>query len=224
MKLSVFFYIVLFCILGLMSLSQGQVSEWEAQLKKDPQNMELLLNLGKHYHDVGGMEENKKAVKKAEKYLSRLLDMEPKNCIALVYYGSVLTMKGRDAIFPWNKLKWVKRGIYRMDKAVFFEPDNHEVRLIRGINSATMPKMMNRLSVALEDFKHIEALHRKEPLDMTNTFWLPYYYNYGLIFNENKAFKSAREQFLKTIEIDPGIGLRWVCQAGSEVNGGGKSW
>ena len=195
--------LILLFLFGLISSLPGQVAEWENQLKKDPDNRELLLNLGKHYHNFGGTKENKDAVRKAEKYLFKLLEMEPENCIALVYYGSVLTMKARDAFFPWDKLKWVKKGISRMDEAVTLESDNPEVRFIRGVNSATMPKMMSRLSVALEDFVHIEKLNREKPLNMTKKFWLPYYYNYGLALYKNKEFEAAKEKYLKTIDVDP---------------------
>lgn len=58
--------LILLLTLGLIGRLHGQVSEWEDQLKRDPANKELLLNLGKYYHDLGGMEEDKRAVKKAE--------------------------------------------------------------------------------------------------------------------------------------------------------------
>ena len=163
----IWIYVLLFIVLGMTNSIWGQVREWEMLLKRDPDNKVILLNLGKYYHNLGGMEENKEAVKKADKSLSLLLELEPKHCVAMVYYGSVLTMKARDAFFPWDKMKYVKKGISRMDKAIFFEPGNPEVRLIRGMNSATMPKMFDRLSVALEDLSHIEKLHREKPLEMT---------------------------------------------------------
>lgn len=195
--------LVLLLNLGLTGALRGQVSEWEDQLRNDPANKELLLNLGKHYHDLGGMEEDRSAVKKAEKYLSALLEIDSKNHVAMVYYGSVLTMKARDAFLPWDKLKYIKKGIVRMDKAVLFEPDNPEVRLIRGINSVSMPKRMDRLPVALEDFRTIEKLHREKRLDMTKKFWLPYYYNFGLALSMNEEFEAAKEKFLKAISTDP---------------------
>ena len=85
----------------------AQIPQWEQQLKSDPTNTELLLKLGNAYHDVAGENEDKEAVKKAEQYLSKLLAIEPGNALAIVYYGSVLTMKAREAFLPWEKMKYI---------------------------------------------------------------------------------------------------------------------
>jgi len=146
--------IFLLLILSSKNLS-AQITQWEKQLKSDPSNTELLLKLGKAYHDVAGENEDKEAVKKAEKYLSKLLEIEPGNALAMVYYGSVLTMKARDAFFPWEKMKYMKKGFGKMDSAVALDPDEPEVRLIRAINSTLVPKMFNRLKMALSDFKDV---------------------------------------------------------------------
>jgi tetratricopeptide (TPR) repeat protein len=190
-------------LLGPAGPLHAQAERWEELLKRHPDDPALLMSLGKYYHDIGGMEKNEGAVKKAEKYLSRLLELQPDDPVAMVYYGSVLTMKARDAFFPWNKINHLKKGIVQMDKAVLFSPDNAEVRLIRGINSASMPQKMGRLAVALEDFNHIEELHRRHPLDMPKKFWLPFYCNFGLALLRDGKSEAAMEKFSKTIEIDP---------------------
>ncbi|MFO7891961.1 MAG: tetratricopeptide repeat protein [bacterium] len=185
------------------NLVMGQVERWEEQLKQDPENEKILLNLGKYYHDRSGNQKHKQAVKKAEEYLTQLLHIDSTHGLALVYYGSLLTMKARDASLPWNKLKYVKKGIARMDKAVYFEPDNPEVRLIRGINSVSLPSRFNRLPCGLEDFEHIQQIHKKHPLDLTGNFWLSYYFNYGLALWKAENYTQAREKFSNAIEIDP---------------------
>ena len=194
---------VFYCLPGSSGLSTAQVIVWEKQLDSAPDSTYLLLNLGRYYHDIGGMRENKEAVKKAEKYLIHLLEIEPENSLGLVYYGSVLTLKVRDTRLPWNQLKYIKEGMAKMDMAVSIDPEQAEIRLIRGINSTSMPRMFNRLLIALEDFRYIERLHQKNELKKTSRFWLPYYYNYGLALSQNKDFETATIQFLKTIETDP---------------------
>ncbi|MBN2395184.1 MAG: hypothetical protein JXC36_01835 [Candidatus Atribacteria bacterium] len=136
--------IFLLVFLSSTNLS-AQIPQWEKQLKSDPTNIELLLKLGKAYHDVAGEKEDKEAVKKAEKYLSKLLAIEPGNAPAMVYYGSVLTMKARETFFPWDKMKYMKKGFAEMDSAVAIDPDAPEVRLIRAINATSVPKMFHRL-------------------------------------------------------------------------------
>ncbi len=203
-KISFIFAVILVLEIWLGNvLVFAQADEWERQIEQDPENKTLLLKLGKYYHDIGGSQEDKHAVNKAEKYLCQFLNLDSKHGLALVYYGSVLTMKARDAFFPWDKMKYVKKGISRMDKAVYFEPDNPEVRLIRGINSISLPSMFNRFSCGLEDFKHIEQLDKEKTLDMTKKFWFPYYFNYGLALWKIEKYAEAREKFLNIIHINP---------------------
>ncbi len=181
----------------------AQTPDFERQIREEPDNVQLLLEAGIYFHKIGGMKEDKNAVKQAEKNLKQLLELQPDHALAMVYYGSTLTLKARDAFLPWDKIKWVKRGIEQMDQAVLLEPDNPEVRLLRGINNGSLPAFFNRLSTALEDFAHIERLHKEHPLDMSKTFWLPFYYNYGCALAKNQKYASAETCYLKTIDIDP---------------------
>ena len=195
----------IFMILQITFNSQAaiaQVNQWEEQVKSEPDNRQLLFELGKYWHNVGGVKEDKEAVIKAEHYLERLIEINNENSLALVYYGSIITMKARDAVF-WNKIKFVKQGIEQMDKAVRLDPDNLEVRLVRGSNSVAMPKMMNRLSVALTDFKHIEKLDNEKQLKLSDKYLPQYFYNYGLALFNDQEYKEAREKYLKTVEFDP---------------------
>jgi len=198
---------ITFCLFLILNMSfpgklSGQVSQWEEQLKTEPENTGLLMELGMYYHNLGGDKTDKDAVQKAEEYLSKLLGIDPGNGLAMVYLGSTITMKAQFTRLPWRQLNFMKKGFSRMDKAVYFEPDNPEVRLIRGINSASVPGMFARLSIALEDFQHIEKLHREKPLEMTSNFWLPFYYYYGIVLSKQKDVTGAKIKFEKTIGID----------------------
>ncbi len=194
---------MIFLVIILFSENlSAQIPQWEKQLKTNLTNKELLLKLGKAYHDLGGEKEDKEAVKKAEKYLSKLLEIEPNNALVIVYYGSVLTMKARDAFLPWKKMKYMKKGFAKMDCAVALDLAEPEVRLIRAINSTSVPKMFNRLKIALSDFKYIEELQKEKLKDITNKFWLPYYFYFGLALEKNEKLQAAREKFIRVIELD----------------------
>lgn len=198
--------IIMIISISLLFRSSGnlpaQIPQWENQLKSDPTNTELLLQLGKAYHDLAGENEDKAAAKKAEKYLLKLLAIEPGNAPAIVYYGSVLTMKAREAFFPWDKMKYMKKGFAKMDSAVALDPGEPEVRLIRAINSTSVPKMFHRLNMALSDFNYIEGLEQEKLDEMTNKFWLPYYFYFGLALEKDEQLEPAREKFAQVIELD----------------------
>jgi hypothetical protein len=104
--------------------------------------------------------------------------------------------------FPWDKMKYMKKGFAKMDSAVVLNPDEPELRLIRAINSTSEPQMFNRLNIASSDFKCIEELDKEKLEDMMNKFWLLYYFYFGLALENNEQMESAREKFIKVIEID----------------------
>jgi cytochrome c-type biogenesis protein CcmH/NrfG len=74
---------------------ETQIAGFEGSLREEPENTEILLKLGILYHNLG-VEGDKKAVKKAKDLFEKLLELEPKNAEALAWYGSVLTLRGRD--------------------------------------------------------------------------------------------------------------------------------
>lgn len=180
----------------------AQIPHWEKQLEADPNNTELLLKLGKAYHDLAGVEGDEDAVAQAENYLSKLMKLAPQNAVALVYYGSVLTMKARDAFLPWEKMKYMKQGFAAMDSAVALDPQSPEVRLIRANNGTSVPKMFHRLKTALADYQFIEAMQLEKSGAMPNKFWLPYYYYFGLALMKDEQFQEAKVKFNKVLEID----------------------
>ena len=188
-------------MIGQMTVT-AQVADWEARIQQEPENVDLLLYLGRHYHDEGGTSSVKNAVKKAEDYLSRLLEIEPGHPVALVYIGSVYTMKARDTFLPWNKMKHMKKGFSRMDKAVDLAPHHPEVRLIRGINSVNVPDMFSRLSLAMEDFEAIEKIQSEKSVELNSSFLLPYTYYHGLVLKKSGKSDEAKMKFQKVLEID----------------------
>lgn len=194
---------ILFIFLLLMtSTLYAQVEELENQLKLDPDNQELLLNLGRHYHDTAGEEEDT-ALIRAEEYLSKLLKLDPINALALVYFGSVMTMKARDAGSPWDAMDYLKSGFSRMDKAVILAPNEAEVRLIRGINSLHIPEEFQRQYLALEDFQAIENLISNSDQDWEKKFLLPYYFYFGEALAKKGKSIEAAEKWKNVCTLDP---------------------
>ncbi|MFX0139065.1 MAG: hypothetical protein ACFFDN_35820, partial [Candidatus Hodarchaeota archaeon] len=75
-------------------------------------------------------------------------------------------------------------------------------RLIRAINSTSVPKIFNRLKMAFSDFLYIAGLEKEKLDEMTNKFWLPYYFYFGLALEKDEQLEAAREKFAKVIELD----------------------
>jgi tetratricopeptide (TPR) repeat protein len=122
----------------------------QSRLQSDPTNTLILFQLGDLcYHEGANNDEN--AVNLAQGYFKRLLAMDPNDAMARVRYGSVLTMKARDALWPTTQLNYVKAGNREMDAAVKLAPEDAQVRFARAVNNFHMPEIMGRDEIVQED-------------------------------------------------------------------------
>jgi tetratricopeptide (TPR) repeat protein len=122
----------------------------QSRLQSDPTNTLILFQLGDLCHNEGA-NNDEKAVILAEGYLKRLLALDPNHAMARVVYGSVLTMKARDALWPTTRLNYVKAGNRQMDAAVTMAPQDAQVRFMRAVNNFHMPAIMGREEIVQED-------------------------------------------------------------------------
>ena len=145
-------------VLGIWSLVTASAAETfgdrlaalQSRLQSDPTNTLILFQLGDLCHDEGA-NNDAKAVILADGYFKRLLAIDPNHAMARVMYGSVLTMKARDALWPLTQLNYVKAGNREMDTAVKLAPKDAQVRFTRAVNNFHMPDIMGREEIAQED-------------------------------------------------------------------------
>jgi hypothetical protein len=146
------------CILGMGSLVTASAEETfadrlaalQSRLRSGPTNTLILFELGDLCHDEGA-NNDAKAVILADGYFKRLLAIDPNHALARVMYGSVLTMKARDALWPLTQLNYVKAGNREMDAAVKLAPQDAQVRFARAVNNFHMPEIMDREEIVQED-------------------------------------------------------------------------
>lgn len=180
--------------------SQESISDLKARVAQSPHDTGPLLALGIAYHNeaVAG---NKKSVDEGFACLDTLLAHDPTSAVALAYRGSLWTMRGRDAWWPFAKLNDVHKGIDEMDKAVDLAPDNVSVRLVRGINSVHLPSMFKRLGTAMKDFYYLlnspAFSHFDANLKSTIYYWS------GVAYKQDNQSGKAKEFFRKAVEAAP---------------------
>ncbi|MBM4161680.1 MAG: hypothetical protein FJ217_11365 [Ignavibacteria bacterium] len=197
-----------FCSLALVwawlssgSFAQGDARELESRLRSNPDDQEALMELGRIYHDqaVNG---DDAAVEKGFRCFDKLVALDSANAVAVVYRGSFWTMRARDAWWPPTKLKYMRQGGKEMDQAVEMAPDNIMVRLIRGINSLSLPSLFGRLETALEDF--IVLLRHPDFPDQTRELKTAIFYYGGVAYKRVDELDKARELFQRSIATLPG--------------------
>ena len=145
-------------VLGIWSLVTASAAETfsdrlaalQSRLQSDPTNTLILFQLGDLCHDEGA-NNDAKAVILADGYFKRLPAIDPNHAMARVLYGSVLTMKARDELWPLTQLNYVKAGNREMDAAVKLAPKDAQVRFARAVNNFHMPDIMDREGIVQED-------------------------------------------------------------------------
>lgn len=195
------FFLLFLMGMGSFSPAQDKARELEARLRTNPNDQATLMELGGLYHDIG-MNGDDDAVEKAFTCFDKLLALDSTNVVALVYRGSLWTLRARDAWWPPTKLKYLKQGGEEMDRAVEIASDNMMVRLIRGINSLSLPEMFSRLDIALEDF--ITLLKHPEFPNQTRQLKAAIFYYSGVAYKRADEVDKARVLFQKAIAILPG--------------------
>jgi tetratricopeptide (TPR) repeat protein len=149
------FGVLVLVIWGLVTASAAEtfadrLAALQSRLQSDPTNTLILFQLGDLCHDEGA-HNDAKAVVLAEGYFKRLLAIETNHAMARVLYGSVLTMKARDALWPLTQLSYVKAGNREMDAAVKTAPNDAQVRFARAVNNFHMPDIMGREEIVQAD-------------------------------------------------------------------------
>ena len=174
----------------------------QSRLQSDPTNTRILFQLGDLCHDQGA-NNNEKAVILAEGYFKRLLAIDPNHAMARVMYGSVLTMKARDALWPTTQLSYVMAGNREMDAAVKMAPKDAQVRFARAVNNFHMPGIMDREEIVQEDLAWLwqQAQLGGTTLSVGQKQTIALYY--GHILQKKNKLDEARQIWRAGLDLAP---------------------
>jgi len=195
-----FLFLFLLIFLTTTLFAQNKIDSLKTIIKNEPNNISALTALGVHYHDLS-VEGDKKAVDKGKQIFEKVLSLNPTNAFATGYYGSILSLKARDASMPWTKIKYAKRGFRQLDKSIQMNPDDLDVRLIRAMNSYQVPKIMKRLNLAIEDFNFI--IKHKTFQSWTADHKAFVYLHFGKALEKDDQDEKAKEFFELAIKESP---------------------
>ncbi len=208
-----------------LSLSLSPERLWEleqsvsARAGPDASQTNALLQLAEHYHEAATRGQ-KDTAEKAEGFLRRLLALEPRHATARALLGSTLTLKARDAHFPTTKLRLAREGFRELDAAILQAPDDYRPRLVRGLNSAAVPRMFDRQKLAEEDLGWVHARPISEADFGGRQMRQRVAWEYGQLLFRVKNTDKAREVWQAGITFDPGSTL--AASIRSELNKIGK--
>jgi len=96
------------------------------------------------------------AVKTASEQFRQLHEREPDYVLLRAFWGTCLTLQGREALMPWNKLRYVEDGLAQIDKALGQLSPDRDRELLGGVSVG----METRLVAASTFLKLPDMFHR----------------------------------------------------------------
>ncbi|HYH03793.1 MAG TPA: hypothetical protein VEC37_11860 [Bacillota bacterium] len=119
-----------------------------------------------------GIEGDQEAVRTAYESLTGLRQIYPGDQLIEAYYGSILTLMGRDAVDPMQRLQYVRQGLKVLDEAVKNDPDQVMIRSLRGYVCFRLPEVFfHRTGTSVEDFSYLVARYEREPGVISEEFY-----------------------------------------------------
>ncbi len=190
---------VLFIFATVLTAQITTIDSLEFELKKRP-SIDVKYQLASAYHKAISMEENDDFSERAEKLFEEILKEKRDHVEALVTYGSLKTLMGRDALLPWNKMKYVEQGCDKMDKAVQIAPTNLRIRITRALNNINLPSFFNRITYYLEDFEFIR--NHQDFNQSAPGFKLQIFYYSAKAFENNDQILEAKDMYTKAVALN----------------------
>jgi hypothetical protein len=107
---------------------------------------------------IGGAAGNAGARDAAIDTFHALAAAQPDHPLYAAYEGAALSLKGRDALMPWDKMKFAEKGANMIEKALQMvgpehddalfngSPESIEIRLVAANTLLALPDFMNRRS------------------------------------------------------------------------------
>lgn len=192
-KLSV---IIALMLVNVLTAQNPQIHQLEQQLKQNPNNTELHLNLGKlQYQEV--MKGQKSMLKDAVKHFKKATKLDETNSSAFCWLGSSIVMKAKYAKFPPMKVYHVYAGLGEMDKAIELDGHNVENRFIRGQTCLGLPSMFGKAETALKDFTALETMMNHAPDNFDNDTQAKILYYLGKAHKASGDEAKAEECFAR---------------------------
>ncbi|HWI54537.1 MAG TPA: hypothetical protein VNT57_02485 [Desulfobacteria bacterium] len=149
-----------------------------------------------------GVDGDKEAVKKAHTMFKKICADNPRDCLSQAYLGSATALLGRDEIDPNKRFKLVLDGLKILDRTVSQEPDNIQIRILRGFVCHRLPEMyFHRLVTAVEDFSYVVSRYEKNRKVLSSDFYCKVLYELGHDYKELDRLEESHLVWKKLLSV-----------------------
>lgn len=119
---------------------------------------------------------------------------------ALAYLGVARLLEAKRSRWFWEKGSKAREGVGLLDRAVALDPENVEIRFLRGRSTLPLPRIFGRRDVAAADLAWVAPRGEAAlPRDVAAAAW---FYD-GLCREEDGERENARRSFEQAVRLDP---------------------
>jgi tetratricopeptide (TPR) repeat protein len=161
---------------GQSGYENVSIDELKQRLEADPENVDLMVGLGKAYMDAGELGEAQGIFRKA-------IELDPENANAYKWLGNSVSMSMSGEIYDeriHEDTEWATNLVFEvmryLDKAVELAPDDLEARYLHGMMAIQFPFFAGKLDDGLENLQIVLDSGIPDDVRAAANFWLGYGY------------------------------------------------
>ncbi len=149
-----------------------------------------------------GVSGDRESVIQAYQILEKIKELAPEDTLINAYYGSALCLLGRDLAQPSQRFEKVLRGLKILNRAVQEEPENFEIRIIRGSVCLNLPEAyFHQNATAVEDFKFLVSYYEQNQDFLPADLCFQFLGNLGAAYQNLDRTKEAESIWHKLISL-----------------------
>ncbi|MCL6477406.1 MAG: tetratricopeptide repeat protein [Peptococcaceae bacterium] len=149
-----------------------------------------------------GVAGDKEAVKEAYEILVKVRELALDNNLVEAYYGSILSLLGRDAVNPAERFNAVLKGLKILDRSVANEPDNVEIITLRANVCYRLPeKYFHRTETAIADFNYLASRFEQDAGVFSQEFYCRVLYDLGVSYKRLGREPEAKAAWQKLLSV-----------------------
>lgn len=173
--------------------------------KGGSQPLEELMARGIQLHELA-VDGDHEASREAFRLFQEVCALNPNDNMARAYFGSSLTLLGRDGTDPQEQFANTLEGLRILDEAFEAEPDNTGIRILRAYVSYRLPELyFHRTSIAIEDFNYLISRYEKGDNEISQSLYWDLLYNLGCAYRNIGEEKKALATWRKLLSLDPDL-------------------
>lgn len=170
------------------------------------------LTEGIRLHDLA-LEGDREAAQKAHEVLEQVCRKDQAGALAEAYRASALSLVGKYSSDTGLMFENAIKAMVTLDRLVARDPDNLQLRLLRGNHSCRLPEpFFRRSATAITDFEYLLSALEKQPKALPAAIVHRILYDLGVCYDRLGMVAEAKAAWSRLLSQQPDPTLRSMAQ------------